>query len=801
MLISYNWLQEYFEEKLPEPQKLGDILSTKSFEVEGIEKIETVLGEDFVIDVDVLPNRAHDCLSHLGIAREIATITELEIKDIEYIENEPQFETQITVDAQTDFCRRYVGCEIKNINITESPDELKSKMQSLGQKSINNIVDITNIVMYELGQPMHAFDVDKLTGDKITVRSAFNKEKITTLDNKDVELNATDYVIADSNSAIAIAGVKGGKKAEVNADSSNIFLESANFTPSNVRKTARRIKISTDSSKRFENEITPELAMKSMCRAIDLIMQYAATDKTTVSNKMDYYPKKYRNYRTGVSVAETNSLLGLAIGDKEIEYVLNKLNFTHEIVNPREKIVEELQNLLDTPYKYGASVFFDSPTGFDCSSLVSYVYSLVGYSIPRMSVDQFAYSTDIQESDLAPGDLVFVNTGVKKRKVDYKSINFLPGTKVEKGVDHVGIYIGEGKIIHATELNDAGVIEEEISQSERFKNIVGFGRIIKNETRFSVEVPAERLDIKTTPDLIEEIGRIYGYENIVDEAIEISEFSPAINQLYALSLNIRNLMIENGFSEIVTYSFVEQGSLEPIKPIAEDKSFLRENLLVGMSRALENNLPNVELLALDQIKLFEIGKVFEKVSKKNPDAKLFPESSFEIIEKTKLSIGVKNKPGVKNPKPNEIIKKIVEILKSNFDYIFDLEIKDNTEMVEIDLDELLDSIPDFTEYANSAEINVEKYKAFSQYPFMLRDLAVWIPKNIDQEEIISVVKQIAGDLLVNHKLFDVYEKDGKVSYAQRLVFQSHEKTLTDEQATEIMNKVTEVLNTKGWEVR
>ncbi len=844
MLISYNWLQEYFDEKLPTPEKLEELLTLKSFEIEEVKKVDTDLGEDYVIDVDVLPNRSHDCLCHNGIAKEVSMITGLKLKNQNQVSSESTFETKINIKNHTEICRRYIGCEVRNIKITDSPKELRAKLQALGQKSINNLVDITNIVMFEIGQPMHAFDLDKLFGGEINIREAEESEKITTLDKKDVDLNKEIIVIADQKNPLAIAGIKGGNNAEVDANTKNIILESANFNPSYVRKTSRNIAISTDSSKRFENEVTPELAQLAMNRAIELIMQYASNEKTEFSNQIDLYPKKWRKYQTGFSVAETNSLLGVEFSEKEICSALDKLCFQYQIVSPREKIVEEAQNLIGRNYKYGASVFFDAPKEFDCSSFVSYVYSLVGYSIPRMAVDQFVFSERIEEVDLLPGDLVFANTGILENKIDYKSVEFLKGTEVPKGVDHVGIYIGEGKVIHATKYQNLGVVEESLKQSERFKNTTGYGRIIKisDEKRFAVEAPIERLDIKNGPDLIEEVGRVLGYDKILDEPVDAkiqkNGFTPKVNVSYQLANYLKNILTRNGFSEIISYIFVKEGSVEPLKPIAEDKAFVRESLLVGMNDALAKNVNNADLLGHETIKLFEIGKVFKKVRKDklddagapenvedaiNTNETQFLDSEYLIEENLMLSIGVKNKTGVKKPKPGELLKQIVTLiekeLETNLVDKFNVKINDDSEVIEINLSLLL-ADESFTEnirkrVENEARENLAakfypsfyeipsdtKYKSISLYPFMLRDIAVWVPSDVDESKVLELIKENSGELLVNYSLFDVYKKEEKTSYAFHLVFQSHEKTLTDEEANEIMERITQKMDANGWEVR
>jgi phenylalanyl-tRNA synthetase beta chain len=430
-----------------------------------------------------------------------------------------------------------------------------------------------------------------------------------------------------------------------------------------------------------------------------------------------------------------------------------------------------------------------------------------------MSVDQFLFVEKISADELQPGDLIFANTLVKKNKIDYASIEFLKGTKIEHGVDHVGIYIGENKIIHATEYNNLGVVEEDLKQSVSFKNIVGYGRLPKsNENRFAVTVPMERLDIKNSPDLIEELGRIIGYERVVDQKIELTDFTAKSNPSYQLSVWLKNTLMDFGFSEIITYAFVSEGTLEPLKPIAEDKAFVRNTLLLGMKSAFDRNINNADLLGLDHIKLFEIGKVFEKQKGDNSELhqKNFPESKYQISEKLMLSIGVNNKLGIKKPKPTDLIKEIIQKIETDLNIKIAVKINDQTDMLEICLDDLIadKNVTSFLNqnFANKnpklSEIDANvKFKPFSAYPFMLRDIAVWVPSVTEKNEVAKLITEMSGDLLVNTKLFDVYEKENRTSYAYRLVFQSFEKTLTDEDANIIMKKITDLMIERGWEVR
>ena len=772
MVVSYNWLQEYFDEKLPSAKELGNILNTRAFEVEGIEEI----GSDFAIDIDVLPNRAHDCLSHVGIAKEISIHTGLKFNNVEPkvdLGNDSSISVKIEDEK---VCKRYIALEINNLEVGPSPDELKQKLESLGEKSINNVVDITNVVMFELGQPLHAFDKDKLSGG-IIVRPAKSGEKIKTLDNKDVELNESDLVISDESDALAIAGVKGGKKAEVDSSTKNIVLESANFLPVAVRKTRTRIGIQTESSKRFENEITPFLAEKGILRAAELIKKYCGGE---VEALVDVFPRPPKHqHMTGVSLEKVNSLLGANLSDSDIENVLDKLGFEYKKVKTKECVVEEIKSHEGKIHNIFPSATYDAPDEFDCSSLIAYSYSACGLSIPRLTVDQYVWGDEISESNLEAGDLVFANS--QEGKIHYESVSYLPGTKVEEGVDHVGMYIGDGKIIHSSRYEGKTSIEI-LEKSKHFQDIVGYRRMInKDEERFAVKVPYERLDIKGPEDLIEEIGRIYGYENIEAQPISDMKFEAKINKEYHYNNLIRKTLVDLGWSEVMTYSFGKEGEVAPLKPIAEGKEYLRTSLIPGMKVALDLNLYNADLLGLNHVKTFEIGKVH-----------------FKDDEKIMLSLGVVNNK-IKKPSAEEIISEALAKLSEVIGEKIDGKISDG--VAEINLDKIYSGADAPKEHVEFNRIGDVIYKTPSQYPFVLRDISMWVDGENKESEVLDLIKEKAGNLLVNNKLIDIYQKDGRTSYAFRLVFQSQEKTLNDEEVGVIMENITKSVTDKGWEVR
>ncbi len=779
MLISYNWLKEYFK-KLPKPEKLEELLTKRSYEVEDLDKID----DDYVFNIDVLPNRSHDSLCHYGIAKEVSTITGLKFLDklskIEKIITGKKSPVKVSISGN--FCKRYIARQIDGIEIKDSPKEIKDKLKSLGQKSINNIVDITNIVMFEMGQPMHAFDTQKLSGNTIFVRSAIDGEQITTLDKQEIKLSVKDYVIADKDSVLAVAGIKGGKKAEVNKNTTSIVLEAANFNQTDTRKTSKRINVGTESSKRFENEITPAIAEQAIDLATDLILKYAATDGVVVYDSVDVYPRQANIYKTGVSVADVEALLGLKLSERQIRKTLQALDFPFEIVDVRKKIVEEAKKYLGQPYELHASVRFDAPRKFDCSSFTAFVFAQAGLTIPRISIDQFVFGREIKRAELQAGDLVFGNNEVGH--VWDKTVEYLPGTSVLGGIDHVGIYLGENKVIHCSRYNKNGVEISDLDNCSSFKKLTKCASLIESEKRFVVSVPVRRLDITNKTELVEEIGRIFGYEYVKDQEIPKNSFESKIQKAYAYNNLIRKTLSDLGFSEVITYTFVKEGDITPEKPIADDKAFLRTTLRTGMIDALEKNLRNIDLFGLDQIKLFEIGKVFPKDG-----------------EKLFLSIGVINKNGFKKQKPTESVKLAVEALSVAFNQKITVSISDNDNFVEINLDKFYESLSVPTELYNLPEIESVTYKPISAFPFILRDIAVWIPNNIDPLKLLNIINKYSENLLVKTKLFDVYKKEDKTSFAYRLVFQSNEKTLTDAEINVIMESINKDLSDKGWEVR
>jgi phenylalanyl-tRNA synthetase beta chain len=310
MKISYNWLQRHIEEKLPDAEALKQVIIFHAFEVEDTEEVNG----DVIMDIKVLPDRAHDCLGHAGVAKEIAGLLGLSLKE-NVLPELPTVPLSTKIEVQSDVCRRYISVEMKDIKIDPSPDWLKDAIEGVGLRSINNVVDATNLVLLDDGQPVHAYDADKIDGG-IVVRVAHEGEQITTLSKEEKVLKETDLIIADYLGALAIAGVKGGTSAEITDDTKRIIVEVANFTPAPIRKTSRRLNLVTDASKRFENELTPEIAYDAARHVVAIIQKVAGGEVTGLS---DYYPKQAEARSLSFSISDITRLLGPTIAEADID--------------------------------------------------------------------------------------------------------------------------------------------------------------------------------------------------------------------------------------------------------------------------------------------------------------------------------------------------------------------------------------------------------------------------------------------------------------------------------------------------
>lgn len=605
MKISYNWLKWYIPDA-PNPEKIADVFTFHLCEVESLESIK----DDTIFDIKILPDRAHDLLSHLGVAKELASLL-----DLKFVDPTPQYKipevkpTELKIDVESDKCRRYMGRIVRGVKIGSSPEWVVKHLESIGQRSINNMVDAANIVMYDCGQPTHVFDLNKIQ-EKLVVRFAKDGEALTTLDNKDCKLAPSNLVIADTKNALAIAGVKGGKIAEVDNNTKDIILEVANFDPTSVRKTAQMLNIFTDAKKRFENDLSPELCSYAMREFSALILEMCP--EASFEDVVDIYPQKQEIRKLSFGVDKISKILGITVSVDEVKNILERYNF------------------------------------------------------------------------------------------EYKN----------------------------------------------------------NGEKFEIIVPPMRSDLVIEEDMAEEIGRILGYDKVTGEMPKI-DFKPKQNEIHSKMVWARNKLLDDGYSEVMTYVFRDKGEVGVLAS-ASDKKFLRTNLTDGLKESFKLNQLNMPLLGMNEIKIFEIGTIFKKSGEE-------------------MCVAYGDKKGIKEMTLDEYSKSASpDTLVQDF---------------------LLRSVNHSQEHSDDA-FGVQKFKMWSLFPFIARDIAVWVPEDIKSEEVLKIIKDNMGDMVVRGpELFDEFKKEGKISYAFRLVFQSFERTLTDEEINDVMKKITEKIKDQNWQVR
>lgn len=641
MLVLHDWLKEYVGDSMPPAKDVENLLTFHTFEIDGIEEKEG----HTVIDVKVLPDRSPDCLSHRGIAHELAAIVGKPLAEDPLrtpAENRPTIDT-ITVRIEDPaLCRRFGMALIEGVKIGPSPAWLQSRLKALGQRSINNVVDATNYVMLALGQPLHAYDGDRFkkgSDDKwhFGVRRAREGEKVTTLTGEEYELDENVQLIVNEEDDMpaGIAGIKGGKYAEVHEGTATILLEAANFDPSFTRKASQQLRLQTDASKRFENGISRSMSPYGLTETVKLILELAGG---TCAGYVDVYPEPLENVEVSVSLSAINARLGLTLTEDVVDDVLARLDFTYT----------------------------------------------------------------------------------------------------------------------------------------------------KRDATWNVRAPHERVDITIPDNVIEEIGRMYGYDHVasvVPEALPLRE----VNARHYYSEILRETLLSLGFSEVITSSFRKKDEIQLRNALASDKSYMRSSLSKNLTEVLDKNMPFADLLGERDVRVFEIGTVFSRGGE------------YGVTEHFSVGLGVRTKQQGYTPKDDQILEEALKALENRLGCTIQSTVSKG--VVEFNLSELLRALPVPTQYDEaSASVDIT-FVPFSTYPFVTRDIALWVPEDVGAETVEAVLDEGAGELHVRTTLFDAFQKDGRVSYAFRLVFQSKEKTLTDDEVNVVMDRLTSIVSERGWEVR
>ncbi|OGU67756.1 MAG: phenylalanine--tRNA ligase subunit beta [Stygiobacter sp. RIFOXYC12_FULL_38_8] len=649
---------------------------------EGTE-LSTALGlDDVTMEINITPNRA-DALSHIGVARDLCAIFNRPLKypNIDLNESGKKSEELAAVEIRdSQKCPRYIGKVVSNVEIKESPEWMKKRLKSIGLRPINNVVDVTNYVLHEVGQPLHAFDLDNLAHKKIVVRRAEEGEKFVTLDSKERKMKSSDLMICDAERSVAIAGVMGGENSEVTATTKNILVESAYFNPSSVRKTAKNLALSTDASYRFERGTDYNITLWAAKRAAQLIQQTAGGE--IALGEIDAYPNQILSPKVEVRFARINKILG--------------------------------------------------------------------YEIPKVV-------------------------------------------------------------------------------AERILTNLGFVVVEKSEEKLFVEIPSYRGDVEREIDLIEEVARIYGYNNIpeinkisitLEEKVDQSEFTDRLRTVFN-SLGFYEIVTNSMLSENIATKFGSPVSV--LNPQSSEMSHIRPSLLPGMLTTVANNLKVSE----KDLMLFELGKI---INKKNNAI-----ISFDDFEETENCVAIITGNSVRTKwyaKDKQFdlydLKGIVEVLlskqlpgvqitfergsASSKNYKNGLNVLVNETTIG-EIGELRDSVAaifDVNQKTYALEINIDELKkivtpkkSFNEllkFPKVYRDCAFVLDADIESGQVVEVIKQSSTKLLHNVILFDIFQSESLGKHKKSLAFQLEyfdlARTLTEEEVDKDFRTAIKAVETK-----
>lgn len=628
--------------------------------------IKEVLGlNDAVIEFEITNNRP-DCLSIIGIAREAAaTLKEkLNYPEINVKENDESISSYVAIDVNNgELCQRFSARVVKNVRIQPSPGWMQDRLLKAGVRPINNIVDITNYVMLEMGQPMHAYDLDKLAGRRIIVRNAVEGEKITTLDAVERSLAPSMLVIADKDRAISIAGIMGSSNSEIDENTKNIVFESATFEKNNIRLSSKKLGLRTEASGRFEKGVDSELTSTALERACHLVQILEAGE--VVGDKIDLYSSPKQNRKIQIDPDRVRSFVGADISGDAMKEYLEALEF---------------------------------------------------------SVD----------------------------------------------------------------------------------------------SSFNVTVPTFRDDVEREADVIEEITRIYGYDNIPSKLMDTTFTQGGKSYKQKLIDKTKNNIVAQGLYEIYTYSFVSPGvfnkinlkaesslrnAIKLINPLGEEQSIMRTTII-----------PNVmEVIARNYNRKIEAGKFFEL-------SKVYLTEALPLKdmadEREVLTIGMYGNvdffdlKGVVENLMKELNIQNYRIFSSNHDSLHPgrtAELIINNKRIgwlgEVHPD-VLDNynIPvsvyvaelNFDEIANQSNAEI-KYTQLPKYPSVSRDIAIVVNEEITAGQIEEIIRNKGGKTIEAVRLFDLYRgsqiEKGYKSMAYAITYRSDEKTLTEEDVSKVHNKI------------
>ena len=634
--------------------------------------VRDVLGiNDALIEFEITSNRP-DCRSIIGIAREAAVTLGKELKYPEIKVNGSDEEMSFEIDIQTDLCKRYCGRVVKDVKVGPSPYWMQRKLIEAGMRPINNIVDITNYVMLELGQPLHAFDLDDIKYNKMTVKMAEEGEKFTTLDGVERTLTSDMLVIGNQDKTLDLAGIMGGENSEIKDTTTSIFIEGASFAKENIRATSKKLGLRTEASSRFEKGIDINLTEAAVNRACQLIEELGCG--TVLNGMLDYYPQKEEVQKVTVNPVRINKLLGVNV--------------------PMDQFINILESL-----------------EFKCNLVSSEVLEL--------------------------------------------------------------------------------------------------------------EVPTFRLDITEDADILEEIARIYGYDNIPAANLEGNSTAGVKTDKQKFIDNVKANSIACGLNEILTYSFVSPRGVDKINlcaddekrnfvkimnPLGEETSVMRTTLIPNMLDVISTNISH----KVEEVSAFECGNTFTPQEGLPVESKKYCVGMYGkevdffvlkgVVESVLNNVGLKGyeiEPETTNLTfhPGSCAKIVYNnIYIGTFgelhpDVIENYNLGQRVYVAEIDIDTVFENIT-----------LTKSYNPLPKYPSTSRDIALIVKDEVFVKQIEDIIKSNGEDLVESYKLFDVYKgaqiEKGHKSIAYSITYRSKDKTLTDEDVAKVHEKILSELSEK-----
>jgi phenylalanyl-tRNA synthetase beta chain len=665
MKAPLSWIREFVDVKAS-AEEIGAMMGNRGLPLESLEQH----GDDVVMDFEVTANRP-DCMSIRGIAREIATAYGLPVAEPKGSALQVNGAIPIAIE-EPELCGRYVGATA-DVKVGPSPKWMQDRLTMCGVRPISNIVDITNYVMLELGQPMHAFDLAKMRQGKVIVRRAKAGEKMTTLDGKPRVLSNDMLVIADAECAEDIGGVMGGAASEISNATTRVVFEAAYFYPSQIRSTSKKLGLKTEASSRFERGADRTAPPLAMARALQLVEEIGAGKPT--GDATDNYPAPFEPKMMRLERERIGGLLGMDVPDAAVESILDSLGF----------------------------------------------------------------------------------------------------------------------------------------------------KAVREWAGWNVTPPAWRVDMHRQVDLIEEVGRHYGYEHLPATFPGVEQAPPPSDPRIARDRRARNAMLGMGFSEAITLAFISSKAAEPFlagdepvviaNPLSELFTTMRPNLLPGVIDAVSHNRRHGRA----DVRVFEIGTRFSPTG----------ESRRVGMAWTGLATS-DHWGGARRPVDFSDIKGVVEQLaavfqvtpsfsESNAGYLVAgraATIVVNGQEAGV-FGQLAPAVAEARELPGAdelfvAELNLDVLSAASpaetmrvrtlpRYPSVVRDISILVSDALSAETVRGTIRSAAPQTLVGVREFDRYQgkgiPDGQVSLSYRLTFQSPERTLTDDEVSAAMAAIITSLKT------